>query len=516
MPKKKGELSIEERLEQSIVAKEEEPYKLPSNWVWTKLEDISYNYQIGLIKSVLEQGNNKEYKYLKMNNITNNGKLILDQLVYVDATLEEYKKFKLNKGDFLFNTRNSYELVGKNTVFNLDGDYLYNNNILKLNFYENISPNIISYYLNSPKGKEKLTEIKSGTTNVSAIYAKDLKKLSIPLPPLEEQKRIVEKLDSLFEKIQKIKEIIEEIKEKTTSRREAILSKAFSGELTEKWRGENHTENARELLVKINDEKIRVWEDECKKAEDEGRKKPAKPKLKTIDEMLVAEEEEPYKLPNNWVWTRLEDISHKITDGAHKTPTYVKEGIPFISVKDIRNNEIFFDDTKFITLEEHQELYKRCDPEKGDVLVTKSGTIGRTAIVKDDFEFSLFVSVALIKNIKNVIQSNFLSYAMQDFINKIDISRDIKGGVIKNYHISDMKKQLVPLPPLEEQKEIVRILDKVFEEENKISELISLEEKVEILEKTILDKAFRGELGTGNIDDEPAIELLKRVLEENE
>ena len=65
MPKKKGELSIEERLEQSIVAKEEEPYKLPSNWVWTRLENISYSYQIGLIKSVLEQGNDKEYKYLK-------------------------------------------------------------------------------------------------------------------------------------------------------------------------------------------------------------------------------------------------------------------------------------------------------------------------------------------------------------------------------------------------------------------------------------------------------------------
>ena len=79
-----------------------------------------------------------------------------------------------------------------------------------------------------------------------------------------------------------------------------------------------------------------------------------------------------------------------------------------------------------------------------------------------------------------------------------------------------MKKDLkIVIPPLEEQKEIVRILDKVFEEENKISELISLEEKVEILEKTILDKAFRGELGTGNSDDEPAIELLKRALEEN-
>lgn len=516
MPKKKGELSIEERLEQSIVAKEEEPYKLPSNWVWTRLEDISYNYQIGLIKSVLEQGNNKEYKYLKMNNITNNGKLILDQLVYVDATLEEYKKFKLNKGDFLFNTRNSYELVGKNTIFNLDGDYLYNNNILKLNFYENINPNIISYYLNSPKGKEKLTEIKSGTTNVSAIYAKDLKKLSIPLPPLEEQKRIVEKLDSLFEKIQKIKEIIEEIKEKTTSRREAILSKAFSGELTEKWRGENHTENARELLVKINDEKLKLWEDECKKAEDEGRKKPAKPKLKTIDEMLVGAEEMPYKLPNNWVWTRLGDITDinpkkKILDFNDD------EEISFVPMKAVSDETGKIEEMEY---EKYSKLKK-----------------GYTQFIEEDVLFAKITpcmengKCAIAKNLKNDIGYGTTEFHVlrcyQGIINKLlhiflrqesfrkEAKYNMTGSVgFQRVPVDFLKTALFPLPPLEEQKEIVRVLDKVFEEENRISELISLENKIEILEKTILDRAFRGELGTGNNDDEPAIELLKKCLEE--
>lgn len=496
MPKKKGELSIEKRLEQSIVAKEEEPYKLPSNWVWTRLID---NFAECL--DTFRKPINAEERAKRKGNIPYYG--ATGQVGFIDDYLLDGEFILLGEDGAPFLDlfkKKAYKITGKSWVNN-------HAHVLK-SFFGKTGNDYMLHYLNNFNYKDYV----NGTTRLKLTQEK-LKKIPIPVPPLEEQKRIVEKLDSLFEKIQKIKEIIEEVKEKTTSRREAILSKAFSGELTEKWRGENHTENARELLVKINDEKLKLWEDECKKAEDEGRKKPAKPKLKTIDEMLVEAEEMPYKLPNNWVWTRLEDISHKITDGAHKTPTYVKEGIPFISVKDIRNNEIFFDDTKFITLEEHQELYKRCNPEKGDVLVTKSGTIGRTAIVKDDFEFSLFVSVALIKNMKNVIQSNFLSYAMQDFINKIDISRDIKGGVIKNYHISDMKKQLVPLPPLEEQKEIVRVLDKVFEEENRISELISLENKIEILEKTILDRAFRGELGTGNSDDEPAIELLKKCLE---
>lgn len=516
MPKKKGELSIEERLEQSIVTKEEEPYKLPSNWVWTRLEDISYNYQIGLIKSVLEQGNNKEYKYLKMNNITNNGKLILDQLVYVDATLEEYKKFKLNKGDFLFNTRNSYELVGKNTVFNLDGDYLYNNNILKLNFYENINPNIISYYLNSPKGKEKLTEIKSGTTNVSAIYAKDLKKLSIPLPPLEEQKRIVEKLDSLFEKIQKIKEIIEEVKEKTTSRREAILSKAFSGELTEKWRGENHSENARELLVKINDEKLKLWEDECKKAEDEGRKKPAKPKLKTIDEMLIGAEEEPYKLPNNWVWTRLGDIVD--VKGGKRIPKgeeFSKEKTKniYLRVTDFKNRGIDFENLKFIS-DEIAEKINNYRISSKDIYLSIAGTIGKVGIIPQKIDNSFLTENACkLTNINNIDQK-FLLNLLESSLIKKEIKSSITSSGQPKLAIFRIENFPILLPPLEEQKEIVRVLDKVFEEENRISELISLENKIEILEKTILDRAFRGELGTGNNDDEPAIELLKKCLEE--
>lgn len=518
MPKKKGELSIEERLEQSIVAKEEEPYKLPSNWVWTRLENISYSYQIGLIKSVLEQGNDKEYKYLKMNNITNNGKLILDQLVYVDATLEEYKKFKLNKGDFLFNTRNSYELVGKNTVFNLDGEYLYNNNILKLNFYENINPNIISYYLNSPKGKEKLTEIKSGTTNVSAIYAKDLKKLSIPLPPLEEQKRIVEKLDSLFEKIQKIKEIIEEVKEKTTSRREAILSKAFSGELTEKWRGENHTENARELLVKINDEKIRVWEDECKKAGDEGRKKPAKPKLKTIDEMLVGAEEEPYKLPNNWVWTRLGDITEILNgDRGKNYPSkdkLLENGeIPFISAVNLEDGQILKENLLFLSNEQYEKL-RAGKLRENDLLFCIRGSLGKFG--KNYFsQGAIASSLVIVRNIlKNKETINFIENYFRTLLLKNEIAKYNNGTAQPNLSAENFKKFILPLPPLEEQKEIVRVLDRVFEEENRISELISLENKIEILEKTILDRAFRGELGTGNNDDEPAIELLKKCLEE--
>ena len=128
------------------------------------------------------------------------------------------------------------------------------------------------------------------------------------MPPLNEQKRIVEKLDFLFEKTKKAKEIIEEIKADIENRKISILDRAFKGILTSKWRNENKTSDVKELLKLINDEKIKKWEEDCLQAEKEGSKKPKKPIIKEIEDMIVPVDEQPYKLPNNWVWVRLGEV----------------------------------------------------------------------------------------------------------------------------------------------------------------------------------------------------------------
>ena len=161
-------------------------------------------------------------------------------------------------------------------------------------------------------------------------------------------------------------------------------------------------------------------------------------------------------IPKEWIRVTLGDISKKIVDGMHHTPKYTESGIAFISVKDIYNNKIHFDKFKYISLEEHKSLIKRCNPEIGDVLITKSGTIGRLAIVKSEKDFSLFVSVALIKN---YINSIFLLRSLKNHINEINICQVIKGGVIKNYHLEDLRIVEIALPPLSEQNEIVNRIE---------------------------------------------------------
>ena len=507
MPKKKGELSIEERLEQSIVAKEEEPYKLPSNWVWTRLGEVA-NFSSGNGFPEKYQGFlDKNIPFYKVGNLKD---CEIDGKLYKSTNYIDDEILKIIKGKIFSKNTIIFAKIGEAIRLNrraiLTEDSCIDNNLMAM------IPKDISYYrfLYFWTKKEDFYKYAKATT-VPSIRQGVFEELLFPLPPLEEQKRIVEKLDSLFEKIQKIKEIIEEVKEKTTSRREAILSKAFSGELTEKWRGENHTENARELLVKINDEKFKLWEDECKKAEDEGRKKPAKPKLKTIDEMLVGAEEEPYRLPNNWIWTRLGDITNVVSGGTPSTSKeeYYNGNIPWITPKDLSNykEKYILNGARNITEEGLKKSSAVLLPINS-VLMSSRAPIGYVVINKKE--------VSTNQGFKSFTPS--ISYIPEYLYHYLKKSKNYlesiaTGTTFKELSGDKAKKIIFPLPPLEEQKEIVRVLDKVFEEENRISELISLENKIEILEKTILDRAFRGELDTGNNDDEPAIELLRRCLE---
>ena len=508
---KNVEISLEEKLKKALVPVDEQPYAIPSNWVWTRLTNLC-DVKGGKRIPKGEEFSNEKTKnvYLRVSDF-NNYSINQDKLKYIsDDLAENLKNYKISTEDLYLSIAGTIGKIGI-IPYELDKSFLTENAVKLTNisnatnnkfllncFKTNFIQNLISDSITS-SGQPKL-----------AIFR--IENFSIPLPPLEEQKRIVEKLDFLFEKTKRAKEIIEEIKVNIENRKISILDRAFKGTLTSKWRSESKTSDVKELLKSINEEKIKKWEEDCLQAEKGGNKKPKKPTITEVKDMIVPVDEQPYKLPDSWVWVRLENLCSKITDGAHKTPKYTNSGVPFISVKDVYDNQISFDDTKFISQEEHNELYKRCNPEYDDILLTKSGTIGRTAVVKTRDEFSLFVSVALLKNYKNVINSNYLSLNIQDFFNKTNISQTIKGGVIKNYHISDMKEQLIPLPPLEEQQEIVRILDEVLENENKVKELLELEERIDILEKSILHKAFKGELGTQNSSDESALNLLKSIL----
>lgn len=191
----------------SQISVEEFPLQIPNGWSLARFQSLPISYHVGLDRGKSQQSLDRSYRYFKMNNILNTGGFDLSDIVSIDASQEEVEKFSLASGDLLFNTRNSQELVGKTCVYREDnlGPILYNNNILRARFSTQPISKILDLWMRSPSGKAELEKLKSGTTNVWAIYQGKLEGLICPIPPVAEQKRIVAKVDDLMALCERLK-----------------------------------------------------------------------------------------------------------------------------------------------------------------------------------------------------------------------------------------------------------------------------------------------------------------------
>lgn len=191
----------------------------------------------------------------------------------------------------------------------------------------------------------------------------------------------------------------------------------------------------------------------------------------------------------------LGDLCHQITDGAHRTPHYVAEGVPFLSVKDISSGEIRFDQVRFISPEQHAELARRCRPERGDVLLTKIGTTGIAKAIDVDREFSLFVSLALLKLDRSRLDSEFAEHMLNSPAVRQRSRAGTRGVGNQNLVLGTIRELPIPVPPLAEQR---RIAAGIREVRRKLETLASFQQETSAildgLLPSILDRAFRGDL----------------------
>jgi type I restriction enzyme, S subunit len=318
--------------------------------------------------------------------------------------------------------------------------------------------------------------------------------------------------------------------------RELILTLAMQGKLVPQ---DPNDEPASELLRSIELEKERLVKDKKIK-----QQKPL-PDIKAG--------EIPYSLPKSWKWCYLDDLCTLITDGTHYTPTYTEAGIPFISVKNLSSGKLDFSNTRFISEQEHNEFAKRCHPEEGDVLLTKVGTTGIAVTINIKKEFSIFVSVALLKLVQGFIDADYLTRLINSPLVKKYSADGTEGVGNKNLVLRKIKAFIIPLPPLAEQRRIVAKIDQLMarcDELEKLrvdrsqrlltvhtaaldrlltakdssefstawsfitqhfGELYSVKENVVELRKTILQIAVMGKLVRQDPNDEPASELLRSI-----
>ena len=201
---------------------------------------------------------------------------------------------------------------------------------------------------------------------------------------------------------------------------------------------------------------------------------------------------DPVSNPKDVKVVRLAEITTRITDGVHQKPNYTESGVPFISVKDITTGKLIFDKCKYISYDDHRSFTKRCKAERLDVLYTKVGaTYGRPAIVECEREFSIYVSVCLIKPRKDLIDPYFLNAALGTVAVKNQADRRVKGIGVPDLHLDQIKNILIPLPSMNDQNKFAHRVSKI--EELKLSQSAYLK-KSEGLFASLQDRAFRGAL----------------------
>ena len=304
---------------------------------------------------------------------------------------------------------------------------------------------------------KKYNEDKMYGSAMPYIKLANIQNFPVPLPPLAEQKRIVakiEELEPLVKQYDKAETELSDLNESFPEElKKSILQYAIQGKLVSQ---DANDEPAEVLYANIQAEKQKLVK--------EGKIKKDKPLPPITDDEI------PFAIPSTWKWVRLGDIIFKLTDGTHSTPKYTNQGVPFISVKDLSSGYINFSNTKFISEEEHKILSARCNPEKGDLLLTKVGTTGIPVIVDTDREFSLFVSVALVKLSKSNINLDFLKLLILSPLVQEQVAENTKGVGNKNWVVKDIANTFFPLPPLAEQKRIVA----------KVNELMQYCEKLKI------------------------------------
>lgn len=221
-------------------------------WKTETFEAIVAASNTGLVRSSAEQFHMCEelVPYLKMNSLGEMWGYQCSDLPGVHCTADELKRFELKSDDWLFNTRNSVELVGKSCVWRGPPGIVFNNNLLRVRFMPDVDPNWIEVFFRSPKGRGLLSAVKSATTSVAAIYQRSLMGLSVDIPPRQEQTEIVRRVDLLFAYADRLEARLQAAQTATGRLTPALLAKAFRGELVPQ---DPDDEPAAELLKRLRD-----------------------------------------------------------------------------------------------------------------------------------------------------------------------------------------------------------------------------------------------------------------------
>lgn len=409
------------------ITEDEVPFEIPESWEWVRLNSLTLFIKAGGDKPKDFSGVKTETHTIPViaNGIQNDGIIGYTQV----ATVDEPCITVSGRGTIGFScirTEPFCPIV----------------RLLVLNVSKEVSQKYIQIVLTA------LLE-KGVGTSIQQLTVPMLEPKLIPIPPLEEQKRIVAKIEELIPYIEKYgvaHSKLEEFNKKfPKDMQKSILQYAIQGKLVEQ-REEEGT--AEELYKQIQEEKEKLIK--------EKKIKKEKPLAEITDD------EVPFEIPESWKWVRLDNISYKIGDIDHKMPPVVEGGYPYISPVNFTSNGIDYDNAKTIGKEDFDNLSKKIKPTRNDIIFPRYGTIGVVRMVETDREFLVSYSCCTIKNFQEYVLSQYIFYVLQSGLIKSEINRYINKTTQPNIGLASIKRFLIPLPPLAEQKRIVAKIEEML------------------------------------------------------
>ena len=429
---------------------DEVPFDIPDSWEWVRLGELFQHNTGKALNAANRTGQLKQY--ITTSNLYWD-RFELNNLKEMHFSESEVEKCTVIKGDLLVCEGGD---IGRAAIWPFDYPMCIQNHIHRLRAYVPICTRFFYYLFDLYK---HAGWIGGKGIGIQGLSSNAIHSLLFPLPPLAEQYRIVDAIVTLqpyTDAYADVESTLDILNTAFPERlKKSILQEAVQGKLVPQ---DPSDEPAEALLERIRVEKQRlIKEGKIKKDKHESvifRRDNSHYEKRGSEEVCI-DDEIPFEIPENWVWCRLGSILEKLTDGAHSTPKYTDSGVPFISVKDVSSGVLSFDSAKHISESEHRELYKRCDPKRGDILLTKVGTTGIPVIVDTDEEFSLFVSVAQLRFLHSLLDKNYLLLLIQSPLVQQQCTEHTRGVGNKNWVMRDIANTLVAIPPLAEQKRIV-------------------------------------------------------------
>lgn len=339
-----------------------------------------------------------------------------------------------------------------------------------------IIPEFLDYYFKQESVWKSIASESTGTNmRRRMLHPCQFEAAIMNVPSMEEQEIIVQRLNAFYTNVGELTKIIDLQRFHLEFLRQAILQEAVNGKLTKQNKADEY---ATELLKRIKAEKQKLV------------KKGTLKKEKELPP--ITEEEIPFELPNGWAWCRLGEITLKLTDGTHHSPTNVSKGeFMYVTAKNIKDDGVLLNNISYVTQKVHEEIYARCNPEFGDILYIKDGATTGVATINNLHDpFSMLSSVALIK-LPKYISNKYILYVLRSPHFYRATRNDMAGIAITRVTLTKMSCSLIPLPPLAEQHRIAAKVQQLQQKSNNLERQVQQSRHYAVqLQKILLKEVF--------------------------